>query len=199
MLKNRLFRVFNLLKRTQNKNLKILLTKIEDHLNVHPGIFRLFKLIFLVVLASHTAYVMLRKKLTHTHTHTHTQNAKQKYTVCRACVWIALPSITENTDSWLTAGDFDFSEEPTRHLYIASLYWAFTALTTVGFGDVIAGNESERMFSIFTMAIGVTFYAYATATVSSVLHSLDLVCIMCMYLFVSFHNVQCKYECYFNF
>jgi len=43
-----------------------------------------------------------------------------------------------------------------------------------GYGDIIPATNIERSFSIFTMILGVTFYAYSTATVSSVLHSLDL-------------------------
>jgi hypothetical protein len=44
-----------------------------------------------------------------------------------------------------------------------------------GFGDIIPHGNIERIFSLFTMVLGVTFYAYSTATVSSVLHSLDIV------------------------
>jgi voltage-gated potassium channel Kch len=57
-----------------------------------------------------------------------------------------------NTDGEMPLVDTDYWMR-----YSTSLYWAFTTLTTVGYGDVSAGTMAEQMFSIATMMIGVTW------------------------------------------
>lgn len=57
--------------------------------------------------------------------------------------------------------------------YIASAYWAFTTLTTVGYGDIAAVSRTERVFSIATMMVGVTWYAYVVSSISSIMASFD--------------------------
>lgn len=38
--------------------------------------------------------------------------------------------------------------------YVTSLYYTFTSLTSVGFGNVNANTTSEKVFSIVMMLIG---------------------------------------------
>ena len=49
-----------------------------------------------------------------------------------------------------------------------SLYWAFATMTTVGYGDVSAVNDTERIVSIFLMVIGVTLFGYNLFMASAV-------------------------------
>lgn len=42
--------------------------------------------------------------------------------------------------------------------YITSLYYTFTSLTSVGFGNVSANTKTEKIFSIIMMLIGGKFY-----------------------------------------
>ena len=92
-----------------------------------------------------------------------------------ACIWLAIPEFDiESNRSWKSDSTNMIEKENRIEQYFAALYWAFTALTTVGFGDIFAVTTTERIFSIITMAIGVTFYAYATATVASIIHSFDV-------------------------
>ena len=41
-----------------------------------------------------------------------------------------------------------------RSVYITSLYFALSSLTSVGFGNVSANTDTEKIFSICTMLIG---------------------------------------------
>jgi hypothetical protein len=41
-----------------------------------------------------------------------------------------------------------------RSVYIASLYFTLSSLTSVGFGNVSANTDAEKIFSICTMLIG---------------------------------------------
>ncbi|KAG9331883.1 hypothetical protein JZ751_016653, partial [Albula glossodonta] len=45
---------------------------------------------------------------------------------------------------------------PLRSVYIASLYFTLSSLTSVGFGNVSANTDAEKIFSICTMLIGGT-------------------------------------------
>jgi len=41
-----------------------------------------------------------------------------------------------------------------RSKYITSLYFTFTILTSVGFGNIAAVTNAEKMFTIFAMLLG---------------------------------------------
>lgn len=41
-----------------------------------------------------------------------------------------------------------------RSSYVTSLYFALSSLTSVGFGNVSANTDSEKIFSICTMLVG---------------------------------------------
>ena len=38
--------------------------------------------------------------------------------------------------------------------YVAGVYWAFTTMTTVGYGDILPQNDIERAFAILIMFTG---------------------------------------------
>ena len=40
--------------------------------------------------------------------------------------------------------------------YVAGVYWAFTTMTTVGYGDILPQNDIERAFAILIMFTGTT-------------------------------------------
>jgi hypothetical protein len=52
-------------------------------------------------------------------------------------------------------------------------YWAFTTLTTVGYGDISAKTNAEVVFSIFTMILGVTVYSLILSSVNAAMASFD--------------------------
>jgi len=55
-------------------------------------------------------------------------------------------------------------------MYVKSMYWSLTTITTVGFGDNTADSEDSRWFSIFMMIIGSCFTAGVIANITSMAH-----------------------------
>lgn len=146
----RLFRLLRILKLVKMLNLTAFFHRLEDNSDIHPGVFRILKLIFWVILVSHAS----------------------------SCVWLAIPVLEQSGGSWLSEklgqSDITFEEQSSFSKYLVAMYWSMTCLTTVGFGDIVPATNWERFFTLCMMVLGVTFYAYSTATVASVLHSLDL-------------------------
>ena len=58
--------------------------------------------------------------------------------------------------------------------YVAALYWATFTLTTVGYGDITAVSELERVFNIFVFIGGVAIYATVIAYIQEIISQLDV-------------------------
>nr|XP_015818564.2 potassium voltage-gated channel subfamily H member 4 isoform X1 [Nothobranchius furzeri] len=59
---------------------------------------------------------------------------------------------------------------PTVHSsYIAALYFALSSLTSVGFGNVCANTDAEKIFSICTMLIGAMMHAVVFGNVTAII------------------------------
>ena len=59
-----------------------------------------------------------------------------------ACIWIFLAKL-EGTgpDTWIVRSGY--ADDTDGTVYVASLYWAFTTMSTVGYGDISARTEKE--------------------------------------------------------
>ena len=57
--------------------------------------------------------------------------------------------------------------------YIAALYWAFTTMTTVGYGDFSPVSAGERIFTIFAMMVGCAVFGYIIGSTTSLVASAD--------------------------
>jgi CRP-like cAMP-binding protein len=58
--------------------------------------------------------------------------------------------------------------------YIAALYLATYTVATVGYGDVLPTNSSERIFLIIAMIVGAGLFAYVVGNICDVLLSLSV-------------------------
>jgi CRP-like cAMP-binding protein len=55
--------------------------------------------------------------------------------------------------------------------YLASLYWVITTVCTIGYGDIMPGNNLERGVTICVMSGGVFFYSYTISSITSYMAS----------------------------
>ena len=87
-----------------------------------------------------------------------------------ACIWYAIgnmerPSLQEPKIGWLdelarnTRQEYvnDTAGPSIKSKYVTALYFTFSSLTSVGFGNVSPNTNSEKIFSICVMLIGCKF------------------------------------------
>ena len=54
-----------------------------------------------------------------------------------------------------------------------SIYWAFTTMTTVGYGDIGATVTTEYIVVIFGMLVGASVFGYVIGNVTSMMEGTD--------------------------
>ncbi|MBD1210265.1 MAG: cyclic nucleotide-binding domain-containing protein [Ignavibacteria bacterium] len=62
---------------------------------------------------------------------------------------------------------------PFQEYYIKALYWSVTTLATVGYGDITPKNNTEMMYAIFVMLLGMVTYGYVVGNIANLLANLD--------------------------
>lgn len=88
------------------------------------------------------------------------------------CMWIMVSSLEDNTIvNWLNR--YNFTNDSIYNIYFSSIYFIFTTLTTVGYGDIVPYTNEEKIFTILVMAFGIIFYSVLIGKISSMLSSLE--------------------------
>ncbi|XP_030805179.1 potassium voltage-gated channel subfamily H member 5 [Camarhynchus parvulus] len=108
-----------------------------------------------------------------------------------ACIWYSIGDYevideltnTIKTDSWLyqlalsigtpyrynTTGLGQWEGGPSKDsLYISSLYFTMTSLTTIGFGNIAPTTDGEKIFSVAMMMVGSLLYATIFGNVTTI-------------------------------
>ena len=86
------------------------------------------------------------------------------------CSWWFISDLM-TSETWFDY--YGFRDAPLKDRYIFSLYWTFTTLSTVGYGDISAKNTPERLFNCLIMLLGGTMFGYIVASVSALLGNID--------------------------
>ncbi|XP_077083245.1 potassium voltage-gated channel subfamily H member 2a isoform X2 [Siphateles boraxobius] len=102
-----------------------------------------------------------------------------------ACIWYAIGNVERSSHSrigWLESlGDqlgkpynmsIPGSGPSIKDKYVTALYFTFSSLTSVGFGNVSPNTNSEKIFSICVMLIGALMYASIFGNVSAIIQRL---------------------------
>lgn len=78
-----------------------------------------------------------------------------------ACAWIGLGSgnVGPDADPMMT--------------YVKAIYWTFTTLTTVGYGDISAKTAGQMLFTCFVQVMGVGVFGFILSNVASLLSRSD--------------------------
>ncbi|OMJ92390.1 hypothetical protein SteCoe_4832 [Stentor coeruleus] len=87
------------------------------------------------------------------------------------CLWFYVSKTDNSHITW--AFVYHIEDQPDYAQYLSSIYFVFTTLTTVGYGDNTPISNIEKMFTIILMAFGVVFYSYMIGSLSSSLKSKD--------------------------
>lgn len=146
----RLVRLTKLIKLVGSKNLKEYL----DQYSISPAFISIFTLLLQIFLVAHI--------------------------VC--CFWFFITTAdatgfqasatSDCCHTWVTEAELQGSDVETQ--YIASLYWAFATMLTVGYGDIHATNTGERFYAFLTMLLGSLMFGAIIAKVSVLVESRDL-------------------------
>ncbi|XP_061834326.1 voltage-gated inwardly rectifying potassium channel KCNH7-like isoform X2 [Nerophis lumbriciformis] len=103
-----------------------------------------------------------------------------------ACIWYAIGNVEkpylEHKIGWLdnlgvSIGKvYNYSDPSSgpsiKDKYVTALYFTFSSLTSVGFGNVSPNTNSEKIFSICVMLIGSLMYASIFGNVSAIIQRL---------------------------
>ncbi|KAL4658203.1 potassium voltage-gated channel subfamily H member 6 [Arapaima gigas] len=107
-----------------------------------------------------------------------------------ACIWYAIGNVERNGSAriggmkigWLDNladqigkhyNDSDIGSGPSiKDKYVTALYFTFSSLTSVGFGNVSPNTNPEKIFSICVMLIGSLMYASIFGNVSAIIQRL---------------------------
>ncbi|CAH2281646.1 potassium voltage-gated channel subfamily H member 2 [Pelobates cultripes] len=104
-----------------------------------------------------------------------------------ACIWYAIGNMEHDDQDYRPIGwlyslgtqimkpynNSDAKSGPTiNDKYVTALYFTFSSLTSVGFGNVSPNTNSEKIFSICVMLIGSLMYASIFGNVSAIIQRL---------------------------
>jgi hyperpolarization activated cyclic nucleotide-gated potassium channel 2 len=67
--------------------------------------------------------------------------------------------------TWITKAKIENKSNSEK--YITSLYWAFTTMTTVGYGDITAITINEKIYAMFSMIVACGVFAYTVGSIGS--------------------------------
>eukprot|EP00804_Cyclotella_cryptica_P024772 CCRYP_001743-RA/>CCRYP_001743-RA protein AED:0.39 eAED:0.37 QI:0/0.5/0/1/1/1/5/0/703 len=139
-------RAARLLKLLRVYKLQKFILKLEAHYNVHHGISRLIKIVIAIMIVTHMV----------------------------GCFWYLI-GLSGDDDilngGWVYRYGVILNPKPVQ--YIASMYWAFSTLTTVGYGDISARTPQEQVYAMVMMLVGVSWYAYIVSSMSTIMSSFD--------------------------
>ncbi|GBN15181.1 Potassium voltage-gated channel subfamily H member 6 [Araneus ventricosus] len=101
-----------------------------------------------------------------------------------ACIWYAIGNaerpFLQNKIGWLDALARDTEQHynnshggpSIKSKYVTALYFTFTSLTSVGFGNVAPNTNMEKVFAIIVMLVGSLMYASIFGNVSAIIQRL---------------------------
>lgn len=86
-----------------------------------------------------------------------------------SCTWIFIGK--SNYNSWIN--NFHLKDSSIGEIYVSSLYFVFTSVLAIGYGDLVAINVYERTFNLFLLIFGAFMYSFAISSLSNILHKTD--------------------------
>ena len=87
-----------------------------------------------------------------------------------SCLFIMVAAMSEG-ENWIQDGGYaDLHHE---EKYLTSFYFTVTTITTVGYGDIGPVNNTEKIFCVSVMIIGVISFSFASGSLASIIFNND--------------------------
>ncbi len=64
----------------------------------------------------------------------------------------------DDQENWIKK--YNNPDQSIESIYIDSIYWAVTTMITVGYGDIVPVNTSEKLFTMAVMMLACGVFAY---------------------------------------
>ena len=139
----KLFRFLRILKLIRICKLKQILIKMEDFItsNTFSTIFLIFKLLAVIIFIAH-------------------------WTAC----WFYFISFEDSfihSDVWIRHDNL--MDKDISDIYITALYWSFTTMTTVGYGDIVPRTSNEKLYVMASMILACGIFAYTVGSIGGII------------------------------
>lgn len=139
----RMLRLVRLLKLARLLKLGRIMGKLQEEGWINPSTLELGKLIVYLMLLVHLS----------------------------GCIWHFVAASSSEEQTWLRAVDTEGL--PTHHLYFLSIYWALTTMSTIGYGDIVAQNQTEYCFAMVVMMLGASVFGVMIGGMTDLVDHLD--------------------------
>jgi hypothetical protein len=88
-----------------------------------------------------------------------------------SCLWVFIGRVNYDENNWIKSNDLnDFDK---IDIYIASVYFNMVTIYTIGYGDITAVNQMERIYLSFFMFVGVLLFSFTVSNFSTFLTITD--------------------------
>lgn len=172
----KLFRLVRLVKMLRLVRLQRLLERYQDELFDLMPTIKMCKLVFILILLGHIFGCFFYFFSNHDwRTEGEIESLKEgKISVWMHSEFSEESSLNESSDAAYFRKEAEIENTMLGERYIASMYWAFTTMTTVGYGDISAITISERAFAMVGMLVGGFAFSAMIGSISTVFASRDL-------------------------
>ena len=140
----KLFRFSKIIKLLKTYKTSFLLEHVQIFLNINHSVMRLYATIAGIVIGIHVV----------------------------GCFWYISSSFSSSDyETWIFRYNYEDSNIFT--LYITSLYWAITTITSVGYGDIVPFSDAELIFTILWICATMYFLSFTVSSLSTVITMID--------------------------